>query len=96
MKSEKAAKELASRILREYHELVYIGVPLKGAFYRSVETIEMEQKIQNWLGEDATPGRIRRSINLLRKACRLESVDTNRMIIWRKIRQKLDELSKDF
>ena len=96
MKSEKAAKELASRILREYHELVYIGGPLKGSFYRPVETIEIEQKIQNCLGKDARIPRIRKSVNLLKKACRLESVDINRVVVWKKIRHYLDELSKDF
>lgn len=95
MKSEKTAKELASRVLREYGELVWIGGSRKGTFYKPIETIEIEQKMLHWLGNEARTARIRKSVNLLRKACQLECNDVDRTIIWRKIRMKLDELSQD-
>jgi len=93
--NKKTIMALATRVLREYGVLIYLGGPSKGAFYRPVETIEIERKIQHWLGKEARPARIRQSVNLLRRVARLESSNINRVDIWKKVQKKLDELSQD-
>lgn len=85
------ARRLACKEIR-FAGLIYVGSPRKGRFYIPISKEVVEQRaIQVW-GDETTALKLIRVISILRKVCRLSSVDEDLGKLFLKRRRVLDEL----